>query len=163
MEHSGMNLPVCPKCGALQSAQAKFCSDCGTSLRPQSSGATASQQHCQSCGAMSGRDEAYCPKCGKPIALGPSSPPLATQGIQIQEYKRTCKACGRTWHSSVAIEKRLKVQGVTSNMMAATSIFNPLLNVVAIKNVRSIQGSLDKLKSCPDCGSHSYIETLVKY
>lgn len=83
----------------------------------------------------------------------------------VKEYKRTCKECGKVWHSLASREKQIAsdvkcnacVQASTAcsgNMGAATQ---------SKRNVESQQDLLDKLKKCPQCGSANYKEEEIIY
>ena len=83
----------------------------------------------------------------------------------VQEYKRKCKECGKTWHSLVTREKQIEkdiksgacVQGMTAcgGYLATAS--------QSKKSVESQQDLLDKLKKCPECGSANYTEEVLIY
>jgi membrane protease subunit (stomatin/prohibitin family) len=47
----------CPKCGAPQQTNAKFCPECGEKLK--------SEQHCSQCGAKLTANAKFCPECGE--------------------------------------------------------------------------------------------------
>jgi membrane protease subunit (stomatin/prohibitin family) len=46
----------CPKCGAPQATNAKFCPECGTRLKQE--------LHCSQCGAKLTKGAKFCPECG---------------------------------------------------------------------------------------------------
>lgn len=49
---------TCPKCGASNSSEAKFCSACGTKLE------SSKKQFCSNCGAELAENSKFCPNCG---------------------------------------------------------------------------------------------------
>jgi membrane protease subunit (stomatin/prohibitin family) len=46
----------CPKCGAPQATNAKFCPECGTKIK--------TAEHCSQCGAKLTAGAKFCPECG---------------------------------------------------------------------------------------------------
>ncbi|WP_239482962.1 zinc-ribbon domain-containing protein [Paraburkholderia sp. C35] len=48
----------CPKCGAANATEARFCSQCATSLVPRS---------CASCSQALAHDAKFCGQCGAPV------------------------------------------------------------------------------------------------
>jgi membrane protease subunit (stomatin/prohibitin family) len=46
----------CPKCGAPQATNAKFCPECGTKIK--------TAEHCSQCGAKLTAEAKFCPECG---------------------------------------------------------------------------------------------------
>lgn len=50
----------CPSCGALNSSSAKFCSECGASMKPQ-------PRKCAKCGAELSATAKFCGECGTPV------------------------------------------------------------------------------------------------
>jgi RNA polymerase subunit RPABC4/transcription elongation factor Spt4 len=56
-------LVICPKCGGRIPATSKFCSECGTTITPPSSGT----KTCQKCAKIIPASSKYCPECGEKI------------------------------------------------------------------------------------------------
>jgi len=92
--------------------------------------------------------------------------------VQIQEYERTCRNCGKVWHSLVSREKELDLRTTTSKMsecgsqMQAASCCNMCGDRGAAqygRNVDANKSEVDRLKSCPECGSKNYSETILTY
>jgi adenylate cyclase len=54
---SGPHETTCAKCGAANSADAKFCDHCGAAL----------SLTCPSCGHANAAGSAFCSECGKPL------------------------------------------------------------------------------------------------
>lgn len=50
---------TCPKCGASQQTNAKFCPECGQNLKQAT--------HCTECGAKLTPGAKFCPECGKKV------------------------------------------------------------------------------------------------
>jgi membrane protease subunit (stomatin/prohibitin family) len=67
---------ACPSCQAENAATAKFCASCGTAM-------VAAAPHCTSCGAEMAPGAKFCPECGTsttPAASGGDAPPAAPPG-----------------------------------------------------------------------------------
>ncbi|MDD4877603.1 MAG: hypothetical protein PHO02_01045 [Candidatus Nanoarchaeia archaeon] len=87
------------------------------------------------------------------------------------EYKRKCKACKKVWHclksQEISIESEIKrtqssIKVAGLGMMAGN--WSALgASEQAKRNIAALSEKLDKLRTCPKCGSHSYIEEEVSY
>jgi hypothetical protein len=87
----------------------------------------------------------------------------------VQEYKRTCYTCETVWHSLKSREDSIKA-GASAD---AGHFFQPERSarscsycgmcggtVITMGN-RGTDGNkaeLDRLRTCPNCGSHNYFE-----
>jgi len=90
----------------------------------------------------------------------------------VKEIRRTCRNCGTTWHSLKSRETQIKL-GIASDIfggMAGASqqcsscgMCGGTRTAQSNRNVDANQGELDRLKSCPQCGSHNYYEELLEY
>lgn len=96
------------------------------------------------------------------------------QRIANAEYKRTCKACGSVWHSSVAQENsgagtsgtRVGVAGaILMGSLSSTVPAVITLNYLnrAENKEAAHANSLNSARHCPKCGSGSYNEEVVYY
>ena len=92
--------------------------------------------------------------------------------VQIQEYKRTCRNCRKVWHSLVSRENQLSILATSSKlstcgsqMQSASCCFMCGGSKTAQyeRNVVAVDSELDRLKSCPECGSKNYSEDLMTY
>ena len=91
--------------------------------------------------------------------------------LEKVEYKRKCKACGKVWHSlkkrELELEQEIKkAQDATKTAgwgMLAGSWSALGASEQAERNLQATKKELDKLKSCPKCGSHSYTEKEIVY
>lgn len=85
--------------------------------------------------------------------------------LHVKEYKRKCKECGKIWHSlssrEMEIESTKRVAALNQASNACTCNSGAALQ--AQRNVSSSQDTLDKLRSCPKCGSHNYAEEVLVY
>ncbi len=88
----------------------------------------------------------------------------------VQEYKRTCKACGKVWHSLVMREKMMKKNscdecGETFELCGGCSDSNSRLqwkgNIEARDRER--QSQMNDLTTCPNCGSSNYSEEIISH
>jgi len=96
------------------------------------------------------------------------------QLIANAEYKRTCKACGSVWHSSVSQEN--SGPGTVASRLG-------LAGAIALGSLRSTPGAiitfnqwdriddkeaayanyLHSVRHCPKCGSNAYYQEVVSY
>ncbi|MFA5302925.1 MAG: hypothetical protein WC393_00110 [Candidatus Nanoarchaeia archaeon] len=81
------------------------------------------------------------------------------------EYKRTCKRCGKVWHSLVKREKELEsnktmseLGGIASGMTC--SPFGLLAQNQYMSNRNNTKHMLEDLRKCPECGSSKYSQEL---
>ena len=61
----------CPACGSVQTAQARFCSNCGRAMpegAPVIEADPDDEEYCASCGAMRQGESKYCAVCGAAFA-----------------------------------------------------------------------------------------------
>ena len=89
--------PACPRCGHLDPAGTRFCTECGSSLAsaaappPVPTGAT-----CPRCGSPVGAGLVFCTECGQSLAApaaAPSAAPPAAPPAQPSGPPR-CASCG---------------------------------------------------------------------
>jgi hypothetical protein len=92
--------------------------------------------------------------------------------VQIQEYKRKCRNCGKIWHSLVSRERVLSIQKTSSQLGACGSQMQSASCCFMCggskapqyqRNAEATDSELDRLKSCPECGSKNYSEELMTY
>ena len=83
---------------------------------------------------------------------------------KVQEFRRTCRACGTVWHSLVSREKQVKTSGcLDSCMMCGSSTSNPSAQAQYSRNVDASGTELHRLRTCPRCGSSAYDEQVVEH
>lgn len=166
---------ICQACGKTHEA-AKTCPYCGAAVPPPPVPEVIVQipedkRTCSICGKTH-QAAKICPYCG--VAVPP--PPIKNVNpdvmVQMQEYKRTCRNCGKIWHSLVSREGQLSYKATTnqigacgSNMRYASTCFMCGGSRAAQmdRNTDAIKSELDRLKTCPDCGSKNYSEDLLTY
>ncbi len=78
----------------------------------------------------------------------------------MKEYRRTCKVCGKVWHSLVEREQKIaessKEPGVCSTCSNEQA-------EIAKGNAATNEFELARLRQCPDCKSANYDETVVDH
>ena len=81
----------------------------------------------------------------------------------VREYKRKCKECRKVWYSLDGREKEIR-RNIKSNAFSQCAFCgNPGAQLQAKRNVESGQSELERLKSCPNCGSRNYGEKEIVY
>lgn len=83
--------------------------------------------------------------------------------MAIQEFKRTCNACGKVWHSLVSREEQLKKNAEANAWQICAGCCNPGTASQGIGTGQIIENEQTRLKQCPECGSASYTEEIVTY
>ena len=73
----------CEHCGAVVSADAKFCRECGKTI--------SGERACPHCGAALSPTAQFCRECGKPVALVPSQPPATRVAAPPAQVPRAAK------------------------------------------------------------------------
>lgn len=83
----------------------------------------------------------------------------------VKEYKRTCKGCGKVWHSLASREDKLKTDSISGSCVQASTACSGNLGAAtqSQRNVQSANEQLDNLKKCPQCGSSNYNEEVLVY
>ncbi|MCQ8892942.1 MAG: SPFH domain-containing protein [Candidatus Methanosuratincola sp.] len=91
MGQAGAQMPqqvvICPSCGAKNTANMKFCGNCGSSLLPPS------KQTCPNCKAEVPENFKFCPNCGTPIKK-PEQPVCPKCGEKNPPGTKFCGNCG---------------------------------------------------------------------
>lgn len=78
-----------------------------------------------------------------------------------KEYRRTCKACGKVWHSLVAREKQIK-EGQCCDLCSMCFSYSDDAAQAQIKgNAQQSSSELHRLQKCPECSSSNYDEEIV--
>ena len=87
------------------------------------------------------------------------------------EYRRTCRNCGRLWHSLVAREKEVEskeigeglMQGATG--MAGCGTCGLTLGAASqhSRNREMHHSELQRLRTCPQCGSANYDQQIILF
>lgn len=82
-----------------------------------------------------------------------------------KEIKCKCNQCGKIWHY---LESRVKEieKDISSNadlQMAGVTLFGMGAAIQAKRNLEAQKDLLDKLKKCPECGSHDIKKENIYY
>ncbi len=96
------------------------------------------------------------------------------QRIANAEYKRTCKACGSVWHSSVSQENSgpgtLANRGCLLGALALGSLRSTAGAIITFDQWNRIDDKeaahanyLHSVRRCPNCGSNAYYQEVVSY
>lgn len=80
---------------------------------------------------------------------------------QVQEYRRTCRACGKVWHSLV--DREAGIQADMKNALCDFCMCSPSVTVQAKRNVAAQKSEISRLRSCPQCQSGVYDEEIVSH
>jgi hypothetical protein len=81
----------------------------------------------------------------------------------VQEYRRTCKGCGKVWHSLVGKEDYLRQKLGANAAQIAAGCGSPSTASQGMATGQLISADLAKLRTCPECGSSNYAEEVVDY
>lgn len=82
-----------------------------------------------------------------------------------KEFKRTCNECGEVWHVLASREDKVKSDQFSSSLGQVGAAMSCCLPLSALfqNNAQSAEEQLDKMRSCPECGSHNYEEETIRY
>lgn len=78
-----------------------------------------------------------------------------------KEYRRTCRACGNVWHSLVGRERAVAASGCFESYEMCTSSGSK--SAQHSRNWDAESNELNRLRTCPSCGSSAYDEEVVEY
>ena len=151
----------------------------------EKNGRYAMEAECPECGTViTYFDPPVCPKCsviykkdlfektGQLVPIHSDTAKKTDNQNKIQEYKRTCRNCGNIWHSLVSREGILIFQKTSSELGACGSGMQSASTCFMCgggkfaqyqRNAEATDSELDRLRSCPECGSKNYSEELMTY
>jgi hypothetical protein len=89
----------------------------------------------------------------------------------IIEYKRTCKQCGKVWHSLASREKYLKKEKSCNDCNMCVSAFGSAGGnayswgtwTQAKRNEHALNNEISRLNQCPNCMSCNYTEEIIAH
>jgi hypothetical protein len=90
----------------------------------------------------------------------------------MQEYQRKCNACGKLWHSLISREKDIQRSQKSSSFIACGSAMQSCSScgqigsatqAQASRNIDASKSELQRLRSCPECGSANYQEWIIDH
>lgn len=81
----------------------------------------------------------------------------------VQEYKRTCNACGKVWHSLASREAELNNRRIMNATQVAAGCCSPAVGSQGMATGTLIDNEMERLKTCPECGSSSHGLEIVDY
>lgn len=84
----------------------------------------------------------------------------STPRKDIQEFRRTCRKCGKVWHSLSSREAALQRRNAANLCHAVSCCANPT-SAQYTRNAEATQDELARLKRCPNCLSNDYAEEVV--
>ena len=77
--------------------------------------------------------------------------------MQIQEYKRTCKECGKVWHSLVSREEMIQKQfGYKTSPCCVETETDRKIS-------QACPPWLHEYRRCPNCQSYNYKEEIITF
>lgn len=104
------------------------------------------------------------PEPEKVDGVSPQDKPRNFFTPKIQQYKRTCKACGKVWYSlksrEAELEKRAGNGCCCNNCGTCTDIGAQLQ---ADRNREATEEQLLRLRMCPSCNSGVYDEVVEDF
>jgi RNA polymerase subunit RPABC4/transcription elongation factor Spt4 len=108
---------------------------------------------CKNCGSEVPTNANFCVSCGSGELFDPEN--------QVSEYKRTCNQCGKVWHSLTSREEKVQ-QGIRNNK--STCLCNMCdgdAENQRKQNLNTFGTEMERLKTCPQCGSSDYSELII--
>lgn len=81
----------------------------------------------------------------------------------MREFRRTCQACGKVWHSLVSREQQLKSREKQNTCFTCGTMCDPSAHLQAGRNLDANKSEIARLRQCPNCGSAAYIEQIITY
>ena len=84
--------------------------------------------------------------------------------LHVAEYKRTCRECGKVWHSLAERETQMNPRSNPCDQDTLGECGTCGTNGAQAqyrRNIQSREDNLAKLKQCPNCSSTNYTEDIV--
>lgn len=83
--------------------------------------------------------------------------------MKVEEYRRTCKSCGKVWHSLVEREKKIQNEMTINQRLHCFYCCNDEVASQYARNKEANETDLDRLKKCPECQSSNYEEEIITF
>lgn len=83
--------------------------------------------------------------------------------MSVEEYKRTCRACGKVWHSLVSREAEIEFRSQANAAQGAVGCCSPNTSATSIGTGQIIDSELQRIRQCPDCTSANYDQVVTRY
>jgi hypothetical protein len=91
----------------------------------------------------------------------------------VQEYKRTCYTCEAVWHSLKSREDAIRAgassgagqfgqQDGSARSCSYCGMCGGTVITMGNRNANGSKAELDRLRTCPGCGSHNYFEEVIE-
>jgi len=80
---------------------------------------------------------------------------------RVEEYRRTCRVCGKIWHSLLDREKVIKNDVKNNQCEGITTCCNPAARIQVQRNIAAQDSEISRLRTCPVCKSANYSEEIV--
>lgn len=92
-----------------------------------------------------------------------NSPVIAMPAPVAQEYRRTCAACGKVWHSLVSREAEIERTNRTTNWMRLGAGLSGQSSTLlqANRNLDANESTLAQIRQCPNCLSSNYRQEII--
>lgn len=103
-----------------------------------------------------------------PLPSSRTALPDAPQKVAtIKEFRRTCRSCGKVWHSLVEREARIQFD-LKANPANQCGGFlrgcgSSASTMQARRNLAADESAISRLQSCPECQSVNYDEEIVEH
>ncbi len=121
---------------------------------------------CPACGHQNQMSFKHCPQCGASIPTQQPYTQSQNSGSTShlpQEYRRTCQACGKVWHSLVSREQDIQRSSSANSCNVLAQMCNPSAQLQASRNLDANKSEIARLRQCPNCNSAAYIEEIVTH
>jgi|SRR5687767_1892798 len=117
------------------------------------------EQRSNKCGAAVAAGIAFCGRCGAALSVVNVVQPIQSYGVR--EYRRTCRQCGKVWHSLVSRETQIKRSENAKVCNVIAQCCNPAAQLQASRNVDANRSEITRLRQCPICSSANYNEVIL--
>jgi len=96
-----------------------------------------------------------------PLPVSHAKRKTSSRSGSVQEYRRTCKRCGKVWHSLIEREENIQKEMKGDNCASVIHCCNPEVGAQSRRNVAAHDSELSRLRTCPECQSAHYREEIL--